>query len=236
VQQILGRPPGWNVLEFDEDDASEQFVPMIGLLGRGRQVATAGELLDLLEHLPRNTPIVVDPVLRAFEELPPGRDLPSLSGIATASSVEVWRGHDGGRDDSSTHDQGDGDMRRRSLGAGWKRVPAVRLHPFAAPAGHRLDELPHLHRLPAVGDHDRARELQFQGHHGAALPFLAAHLFQIAEQVDDQPDLPPDSRELRQLQDLAELLHQVARQIEQLAAPTQTAIAVAEAFEDSPSP
>lgn len=230
------------MLEFDEDDTSEQIVSMKVLLGRGRQVATAGDLLDLVEHLPRNTPIVVDPVLRAPYELPPGRDLPSLSGIATASSVEVWHGLGGGRDDSPDHDHehehgdGDGVMPQRSLGAGWKRVPAVRLHPFAAPAGLRLGKLPHLHRLPAVSEHDRARELQLQGHHGAALPFLAAHLFQIAEQINDQPDLPSDSRELRQLQDLAELLHQVARQIEQLAAPTQTAIAVAEAFEDSPSP
>ncbi|TMR03408.1 hypothetical protein ETD83_10910 [Actinomadura soli] len=88
----------------------------------------------------------------------------------------------------------------------------------------------------AVGDHHpRAEEFQEHGWSAAALPFLAAHLLEVAEQVPDQPDLPPDSRDHEQLQYLAGvLLHEVAEQITRLAPVAQAAFAVAEVFEDTP--
>lgn len=170
------------------------------LLGEGRQVATTGELVDLVGQLPRDTPVVVEPVLRAPAEVAPGqsRGVRSLT-VAVTSSLSV-----------------------------------LELSGLAAPAGTYPDGLPYRHRMPAVGDHPRATELQARGWNAAALPFLANHLFELAEQVYDQPDLPPDSRERRQLQDLAGVLHEVSDRIAQLAPSAQAAFAVAEVFEDEP--
>lgn len=88
--------------------------------------------------------------------------------------------------------------------------------------------------MPAVGDHPRAEELQELGWKAAALPFLAEHLFEVAERVYDQPDLPPDSRERRRLQDLAAVLPEVSAQPAKLAPNAQAAFAVVELFEAKP--
>lgn len=173
---------------------------MSELLGEGRQVATTGELVDLLGQLPRDTPVVVEPVLRAPVEAGPGQSLGVRSlTVAMTSSLGV-----------------------------------LELSALAAPAGTYPDELPYRHSMPAVGDHQRAAELQERGWNAAALPFLAKHLFEVAEQVYDQPDLPPDSRERQQLQDLAGVLREVSGWIAQLAPSAQAAFAVAEVFEDKP--
>ena len=178
-----------------------------GVLGPdgGSQVSTVGELLQLLSRLPPSLPFTIDPVLRGVGS----ENTDDCRSVAIGSTVALGvKGPQG------------------QIGF----VPAVECFGLTAPAGTFPDGVPRKHRLPPVDECTHSKELARRGLQGESMVVLARHLFEIAEHVGDQPDLPEGSPELREAHDIGVVLHEQVQRLEELAPTVLAANMIVDVF------